>query len=329
MTHISDLISRLRAANWQSALLPEDVWRELNEPGTMQRLSEVLSSDDYILRTGAAWSLSLLGLRAKPILLDALHSEPWQARHAAAYILWLLRDPTVVPDLIQALRDSEWQVREAAAEALGLLDDPVAVPALIDALHDPEVYQTAVYALRELADDHPVPELHQALNSANNLVRMGAAFALGEKGGLAAVPALLDLVRAGGISGDKGEFEDMTQALAGIGKPAIPLLLEALQDKESDEVRFFTAEVLGWILDPVVIPHLIRALDDENDQVQEHAIYALEAMGEEVIPILIEILHHPSKFVQGCAASALSRFHKTEAQAAFDQWWREQRGQQV
>jgi HEAT repeat protein len=295
----------------------------------MQHLSEVLSSDDYLLRTGAAWSLSLLGHRAKPILHDALHSKSWQARHAAAYIIWLLRDPTVVPDLIEALRDSEWQVREAAAEALGQLDNPTSVPALIAALRDPEVYEAAVYALRELADTFPAPELHEALNHENKLVRMGAAFALGEKGGLAAVPVLLDLVRAGGISGDRGEFEDMTKALAGIGKPAIPSLLEALQDKESEEVRFFTAEVLGWIRDPVVIPHLVSALDDENEQVQEQAVYALEALGEDTTPILIETLSHPSKYVQGCAASALSRANSSTAKAAVEAWWREQRGQQT
>lgn len=328
MTHISDLITRLRTVNWQLNQIPDDIWRELNEPATMQHLSEALSSDDYFLRTGGAWSLSLLGLRARPILLDALHSASWQARHAAAYIIWLLRDSTVVPDLIEALRDSEWQVREAAAEALGQLDDPIAVPPLIDALRDPEVYQAAIYALMELAEHYPVPELHEALNHENNLVRMGAAFALGEKGGIAVVPSLLDLVRAGGISGDRGEFEHMTKALAGIGKPAIPLLLEALQDKESDEVRFFTAEVLGWIGDPVVIPYLVRALDDKNDQVQEHAVYALEAMGEDTIPILIESLHHPCKYVQGCAASALSRANSSTAHAAIEEWWREQRGQQ-
>jgi hypothetical protein len=64
------------------------------------------------------------------------------------------------------------------------------------------------------------------------------------------------------------------QALEKIGPPALPALIQALQDEEG-LVREAAAEALGAIGDPQATPALIQALQDEEGEVRRAAAKAL------------------------------------------------------
>jgi HEAT repeat protein len=289
---ISELLKKLDAVDYQLDRLSGDDVGELRQ---------ALSSEDPFLRDEVAQVLvDMIGEPAKPVLLDTLRSESWQARYVAAEKLGMLGDITVVPALIETLRDT-----------------------------DKMVYEAAVYALVELAEIGHSPELFEALNDGDKNVRRGAAYALGEKGGIAVISGLFECVRQGGIGGDVSDFERISGVMMALGNPAVPELIRALQD-DNALLRSFAAETLGNFDDPEVIPHLSRALNDAEEDVQYHAIWALSAFGDKSVPILTNVLVHPSsEETRLSAVNVLTHIDTPEALAAVEQWRRDQGGQQA
>ncbi|MFZ8842411.1 HEAT repeat domain-containing protein, partial [Thermoflexus sp.] len=213
--------------------------------------------------------------RLWPELHQALQGETWAVRQAAAWALGQIGDPQTTPALIQALQDEEWWVCRAAARALGQIGPP-AVPALIQALRDEDrdVRWMAAWALGEIGDPQATPALTEALKDKESLVCWMAAWALGK-----------------------------------IGVPALPALLEALQDKDEEwEVRYAAALALGQIGDPQATPALIQALRDENLVVRWAAAEALRKIGDpQALPALLEALKDEDEGVRRAAAEALGQ----------------------
>jgi bilin biosynthesis protein len=99
------------------------------------------------------------------------------------------------------------------------------------------------------------------------------------------------------------------ETLGAIGKPAIPFLLEALENHQNVVVRRAAAKTLTLIADPIAVPNLVRALlTDEDTVVKGSSIGALAKTGEAAVPVLLEILasaEHPES-TKGHAAWALA-----------------------
>jgi len=81
--------------------------------------------------------------------------------------------------------------------------------------------------------------------------------------GAVGVPAVPSLIQALG-DGDSDVLAAACQALVKIGAPAVPHLIQALRDGNSD-VREAACRALGQIGDPQALPHLIQALEDEHE----------------------------------------------------------------
>lgn len=99
------------------------------------------------------------------------------------------------------------------------------------------------------------------------------------------------------------------QTLGEIGKPATPVLVEALLHHENVVVRRAAAKTLTLIADPSSIPALIQALlNDEDTVVKGSSVGALARMGESAVPVLLEILSSPDnpESTKGHAAWALA-----------------------
>ena len=99
------------------------------------------------------------------------------------------------------------------------------------------------------------------------------------------------------------------EALGVIGKPAVPVLLEALANHTNVVVRRAAAKTLIIIADPEAVPNLIHALlHDEDTVVKGSSVGALAKTGETAVPALLEILaspEHPQSTI-GHAAWALA-----------------------
>jgi len=111
------------------------------------------------------------------------------------------------------------------------------------------------------------------------------------------------------------------QTLGEIGKPATPVLVEALADHPNVVVRRAAAKTLTLIADPDSIPQLLHSFrHDQDTVVQGSSVGALARMGEAAVPPLLEILESPelSESHKGHAAWALA-FIGTQAKEYLNQ----------
>jgi HEAT repeat protein len=145
------------------------------------------------------------------------------------------------------LQSNKVEVRTFAASRLGRLgaEAKAAVPVLAAALRDREagVREQAALALGKIghAAWTAAPGLGQALKDRDAGVRRQAARSLGELGpdAHAAVAPLL------GALGEHDLHAEAFQALVKMGKPAVPDLVEALQDRSHYQLRLSAIAILG------------------------------------------------------------------------------------
>jgi len=185
--------------------------------------------------------------------------------------------------------------------------------------------------------------------------------------GTAAVTALFARLpgdQAGAGAGAPAEFGPLAAALVAIGKPAVPALVEALQDPHAARRRA-AAALLGAIGEPAAFPALAERALDASPEVAAEAAAALgahrrhpamraiperlrrallsgggvraagaaRALGElrdlEAIPLLVQALETPDRAPAEVAAEALARI--TLQRLGTDPrrwlpWWKENRG---
>ncbi len=99
------------------------------------------------------------------------------------------------------------------------------------------------------------------------------------------------------------------ETLGDIGKPAIPVLIEALAHHDNVVVRRAAAKTITLIADPEAVPQLIHSLlNDEDTVVKGSSVGALAQIGEASVPPLLEILESPEipESTKGHGAWALS-----------------------
>ena len=67
----------------------------------------------------------------------------------------------------------------------------------------------------------------------------------------------------------------LLEAFGAAGAPAVPALIQALGDSDSD-VRAAAAEALGELGDPQAVPPLIEALGDRSENIRHAARQAIQ-----------------------------------------------------
>jgi HEAT repeat protein len=177
---------------------------------------------------------------------------------------------------LEDLCDSDDVRAEAAALALASLPPQQVLASLRDLLAAPDV-DTRWWAVRALASiSHPEAPglLTQALLDADASVRQCAALGLRLHPDPMAVPALANAL----YDSDSLVTGLAADALAAIGAPAVPALLEVLQSG-SRAARLPAVRALAAIGDTRSIPALFEALDEDSALVEYWASEGLERMG--------------------------------------------------
>jgi HEAT repeat protein len=167
---------------------------------------------------------------------------------------------------------------------------------------DVDVKADSVKALVE-AGEPAVGPLIQALDSKDPEIRENAAITLGKIKDERAIDPLIKL-----LTDEEWEVESAaTNALVGIGKPAVEPLIKILQDKNEDVfLHMKVIAVLAGIKDERAIQPMIQALKEEPE-LDADLGYNLGLMGEPAVEPLIQVLDDEDPRVRVRAAEALGR----------------------
>jgi HEAT repeat protein len=191
---------------------------------------------------------------AIPSLMRRAASTNNDVRDSAVFALGQIHSApeSVVPMLIKALGDPFQQVRSDAVRGLAAFgtNSKAAIPILLDLASDshPVIRSEVMDALRLTQGDSRVvvPVLKRALGDSNDFVRARAAYALGAFGtnSIPAIPSLLALA-----ADTNFRVRDLTVCALGEiqSEPQIvvPVLIKALNDRDSRWIRANAAEGLG------------------------------------------------------------------------------------
>ena len=182
--------------------------------------------------------------RVVPLIVPSLRDDDVEVRRSAAQALGNAESAAAVEPLIAATRDDDLEVRVHVIEALGNQGDARAQPALLDALRDEraDVRRAAIDALGNLDLGAAPGEVIDAVRDPDREVRYGAVSALGNFADPAAVPVLLEIVRA---STDRELQYEALDALSNIESPAAYDALIPLLQHEDPKVRQLAAEAIG------------------------------------------------------------------------------------
>lgn len=130
-----------------------------------------------------------------------------------------------------------------------------------------------------------IAEIVAELRSPDYHVQYRAIDALGKLDGPQAMELLIQALGNYDVRDDESRVNrHAMNALIKIGKPAVPLLIEALDQKDTQNPkdgwkRYWVAETLGWIGEAEALESLMEALEDENRGVCEGAAEALGRLG--------------------------------------------------
>ncbi|MDD1706781.1 MAG: HEAT repeat domain-containing protein [Methanoregulaceae archaeon] len=163
--------------------------------------------------------------------------------------------------------------------------------------------------VKRLKEKGDVAGLIHALRNRDPAVQYQAVEALGELANPGATDALMRALGGDQYSGIRWKA---AEALARIGPPAVPRLIQALGHPDED-VRWKAAITLGEIGDPRGIVPLIGLLSDQDRFVRSRAAYALGLIAQPAIPALSEALSGGSVDVKRGIVAALGKIQDPEA----------------
>lgn len=246
-----------------------------------------LTADGRIeTREAASAAIADVGQTAIPILVHALSSSEDVRRASAINALARIRPRApVVGAVATALADDRARLRDAAAHVLGLIGSEAraAEPRLLVALNiekETVVLRSVIWALGKIGSVAAVPGMLNQLRAGSNAsIRSAAAEALGAIRPVATrtISALVD------ATADKAVNSSASSALRSVGLAALPELARAISHPNSD-ARLSAQIDLGMICEHSLWANLSRDYDKHLFEVVE----AFDIISRVVVPKLAE-----------------------------------------
>lgn len=308
-------------------------------------VAELVHEEDWRRMRATAACLAG-GPKAVQALIEALHSGSPALKQEAAAMLARIKDPHAGVALVGLLADGEEAVRKSGATALeqmaGVLDTetatalvallpkteggetkrlvthlvgaiPTAVVPLCQMMKhpDPEAQVTAALMLDHLLDPRSVDAFIDAMGQP--AVRDIAAGTLRKLGAIRErIDETFNALRNVEGASEREEARMATVVdLLGIGRPAVEILIEYLED-EDWLVREAAADLLGKIADVRAVEPLMRRLQHDKDTgVKELAIKALGLIGD-ARPTTLYLEAIPIRPLRVYAMEALAKIKDVE-----------------
>jgi len=322
MGKIQRLLKELNSADWWARSAAIKGLLLLNEKSYLPALEKALKNHENTLLRNASMELYVaLGARALPSLVALLKDDDPEVRIFAANLLGDIKDRRAVQDLIRAMKDTDSNVRVASTEALGKIGASEPVAALSAALNDePWVVMSAIKSLGDIGGGEALQVLYGCLERDEYRgITFDAIEAAGDEEAIEhitpfverddtrewALKAVVSIAVRAGIKIVPEYFLNL-----------VPHLL-ALQQSPHPEIRKAAFIALSWSEDLRGIPSFISALND--DELQEYAISAILAMGEEAVPEIIDALRDPERPQRCMLADLLSMMGEHRALMQFSE----------
>lgn len=206
------------------------------------------------------------------IFLDLLKKPPKNNKRLVAMKgLNALKDDRAIPHLINYLSHGDDDMRNNAAWGLGFYQRADVMHALINALENDRYWQVrsnAASGLENYDDPLIIPPLLKALKDVSETVRSRAA------------ETLSNLFRE-----NKHNLRSSPQVVG----PLIEALLDqTLKEDFYNNVRYYSAEALGYLGDKSAEEALRITLHDQHPSLREKAAEALKRLGLAVTPLEIK-----------------------------------------
>ena len=247
------------------------------DPRAAAALKPLLTDEDSELRLTAVEALGKTpGPEAFQSLLDTLkHSEP-DMRASAADALGERKDRRAVAPLLAALPGEDKDVRSAILRALIEMPDPRSFEPALALLKDEksEFREEAAGLLAKLGKPG-ADVLLAAVKDENSHLRGAAASVLSEVSDPRVIPTLFELLK----DTEKDVATAARDALSMMDKRPLQAALAAVAGKDVI-LRRETASLLGTIKDRRAIGPLVRALDDDDEEVRTRAATSLGEITE-------------------------------------------------
>ena len=315
-------------------------------------LTKTIEDAEYDKARAAAMALMVLPPKyTAPPLVKLLKDNSPQVRQHAVWSLGFCGDNSVALNIGPLLKDKNTAVRREAALALKRLDASPSVPALLEALMkeaDQGVKYDIARTLGTLGNRGAAIPIIKALAKERSwYVKSGCVEALGNIGSDPAMHALAKILIT-----DAGEDAAWTRTkaawgLAAMGSKAVPLLINALNDREEGtrrrtgwalvkigppavralmsslheihkETRERAAQTLGWIGDESAAASLAWALKDKEPSVVSAAAWALGRIGSpNALAALQELVNNENIDIRENAVEAVERIMSNKEKMAY------------
>jgi len=258
------------------------------------------------------------GRSAVPYLVKGLESEDAVVRKLAAFALAKIGPDAkeaaeALAKAMAAEKDNDVESKIAAAIARVGPPSPQSIPGLLEVLTKRGDYTVVAFCDALVAIGAPaVPALVVALESSDRGARYRAAQALARMGpaAKAAVSALVTRIKV------RDTYTDLMvdEALARIGTPSIPALMEAAQAGDH-YVQWHAGHALGQ-MGPEAVGYLTAALKKDNPVLRAVAAEALgniKPPARNAVPDIIAVMNDRSDDVRASACESLGRIGDSRA----------------
>lgn len=300
----------------------------------LPRAIRLLAADDEKSREEAVAILVTHGHENVALLGEALRNPDALIREGILRVLSVVKEPPLVPDMLKLTADPDTLVRRQLVKTLQTYHDTRCFSTLLTLLQDadPLTREAAAAGLGDLRDAHAIDALLIRLGDADSYVKAQALRALGQIGDvrvfddvkrlydtakepavkIAAIAALgdlkdpraVDILLQAYLAGKRGERDvRYAQALARLGLPAIPSLVQVLLKNPNDTLEI--SLLLKEFGEPAV-DALIKALDSQYAQIRRQCAVGLAWQGNaKAIPVILPLLQDLDARVRSAAAFAL------------------------
>jgi HEAT repeat protein len=263
-------------------------------------------------REKAATAIAVFGADAVPALVEMLQDRSDQFRKLVLSTLGQIGPAArgATPALLDALQQKVVRTPKEIVATLGKIgpDPALAAPALLAALEQPESTCVALEVLCATGSPNidPIPPLRRALRKARLNKEYWSSGSLRDlaKLGAPAVPLLLEFLDDTDIYAQAASADGLG-AIGPAAKPAVPALCALLQSK-TDYVRLEAAVAL-WRIDknPAAIPAIVALLGGCLDQYAAERLGDRGAPAKSALPELMKKLNDRDALVRSAARAAI------------------------